>query len=595
MFQRFYELAHCLPQRPAWERLNEGMPTNYDRGLALCFDPAGNWCGVRTYQGNQGVVYRSGPSNGIDFTPCCKLASNTANRIAATVAMCTEAPELNARQREWLSATLANFRTHQDAIWAAVETASAQADIDGKTHRGYVYWADEAMQPVYAWPEISHVLVRRAMESFGDKGGQRKDGCCAVCGRNQIPVYGNYAVLACYNLNNRGSIAGGYEASAAHRNFPVCADCALTIADAFTFANTHLASVMAGQSYLVLPYSNAPKVREELQARLGNHPQRYSLGKAKDLVADELELTDEFSDCGDQLALALIFYQEKNASWRIHAEVQHLLPSRLQALHNAARRIERAADLVVIRKTQAQPVHINAFSFKNFSGNGDKASEETLRSWLTALFAGETIQRAHFLHALVTKLLHTGRHTPDWLHWMTRQAWGLYRYAQDVKLIIHTQQEHPAMSEAIPHSPYGQYIREHAEFFHRPELVVAFLTGCYAATVAAVQRQERGADPFTKKFVGRLLTRQHLQRLYREGHAKLSQYRKLGYVITSLDPDLATAWVSCGEHWQISDDEATFAFTIGYSLAYRIGQLARESAHAHPTADEAILLPPDAV
>lgn len=131
------------------------------------------------------------------------------------------------------------------------------------------------------------------------------------------------------------------------------------------------------------------------------------------------------------------------------------------------------------------------------------------------------------------------------------------------------------MSETIPNSPYGRYALEHADFFRRPELIVAFLTGCYASQVASVQRQERGADPFTKKFIGRLLSRQHLQRLYREGHGKLAQYGKLGYVINGLDPDLANAWVACGDGWAISDEEATFAFTIGYSLAYRIGQLDR--------------------
>lgn len=136
-----------------------------------------------------------------------------------------------------------------------------------------------------------------------------------------------------------------------------------------------------------------------------------------------------------------------------------------------------------------------------------------------------------------------------------------------------TATEADTVQDAIPSSPYGRYVREHLDFFRRPELVVAFLTGCYVAQVASVQRQERGADPFTKKFIGRLLGRAQLQRLYREGHGKLAQYGKLGYVITGLDPDLAAAWVTCGEGWGISDDEATFAFTLGYSLAYRIGQM----------------------
>lgn len=572
MFQRLHELSHCLPERAAWERLNEGMPANYDRGLALCFDSSGKWCGVKTYMGNQGVIYRSGPPNGTDFTPCCKLAGNTGSRLANTVKALIDYSELPSGKRQWLADSLDSFNKNREACWAEVEAKQKEAGVD-KDHRGYVYWADAEMNPVYGWPETKAFMVDQALDAFADKGGVRKQGACAVCGRTKLSVYGNYTVLACYNLNNPGSIAGGFQAHRAHRNFPVCGDCALSVAETYTFAETHLSSSMAGQSYLLLPYSNNPEVREELRARFSQRPDRYQLGK-HDLMADELALTSQFADCGDQLAFALIFYKQQNAAWRVQAEVQQLLPSRLRVLHDAGKAMAHAADLTVEDKKDSKPVHISALTFKNFSSASEDPSAETLRQWLAALFAGQTVDDRHFLHHLVAKLLSTGRSAPDFLHWQTRQAWGLYRYACLTQLIIPDPvTEHLAMSETIPNSVYGRYVLQHADFFCRPELVVAFLTGCYASQVASVQRQERSADPFTKKFIGRLLTRQHLQRLYREGHSKLAQYGKLGYVITGLDPDLANAWVVCGEGWGISDEQATFAFTIGYSLAYRIGQL----------------------
>ncbi len=574
MFQRLHELSLCLPERAAWERLNEGMPAHYDRGLALCFGPDGEWHGVKTYQGHQGVIYRSGPSNGTDFTPCCKLASNTASRLASAVKAFVDYSKLPGNKRQWLADSLASFNANRDTFWKEVETRQKEAGIDGKEHRGYVYWANESMEPVYAWPETQTFLVDQVLEAFADKGGIREQGSCAVCGQTGIKIYGNYAVLACYNLNNPGSIAGGFQAHRAHRNFPVCGDCALAIAETFTFAETHLSSSMVGQSYLILPYSNNPEVREELRDRLGQHPDRYQLGKARDLVAEELALTDEFADYGDQLAFALIFFKQQNAAWRVQGEIQQLLPSRLHTLRDAGRAVARAADLTVEDKKESKPVHITALTFKNFSSASEKASADTVRNWLAALFAGQSVDYHHFLHCLVAKLIDTGKRNTDLLHWMTRQAWGLYRYARLTQLIMtDSMMEHPAMSATIPNSAYGRYVQEHSDFFRRPELVVAFLTGCYASQVASVQRQERGADPFTKKFIGRLLSRPHLQRLYREGHSKLAQYGKLGYVITGLDPDLANAWVACGDDWAISGEEATFAFTIGYSLAYRINQL----------------------
>ena len=575
MFQRLYELSHCLPARAAWERLNEAMPDLYDRGLAMTFDDQGAWTGVKTIHGNDGVVYRSGPPNGTDLTPCCKLAKDTANRLLKAINNLSEYEDLPDQKRAWLQSCAQYFDDHKEAIWAEVTAKEKQAGIDGKEHRGYVFLAcDAGIEAVYGWPEAKESLVQSALEPFA-KGGKR-EGHCSVCSQPAHAVYGNFSVLACYNLDKPGSIAGGFQKERAHLNLPVCGECAVALAEAFTFAEIYLTSSMAGQTYMILPYANAPDAREELFESLREHPDRYRLGTVRDLVAEELALVDEFADRGDQLAFALIFFKAENAAWRVQAEVQQLLPSRLRALNQAARQLTQAEDLATEDKdkTRIKPFLISAQTFKHFSGSAEKPSADTLRAWLVALFAGHAIDDRHFLHHLVSKIINTGKSKPDFFPWTVRQAWGLYRYARLTGLIEpdSTAQE-TVMQEAVPNSAYGRYVKAHQDFFCKPELVVAFLTGCYASQVASVQRKERGSDPFTKKFVGRLLARQHLRRLYREGHDKLAQYGKLGYVAAGLDPDLAQAWVACGKHWSINDEEATFAFTIGYSLAYRIHQL----------------------
>ncbi len=602
MFQRLYELSQCLPQRADWERLNEGMPTNYDRGLALCFGANGEWIGVKTRIGNDGVVYRSGPSKGTNFTPCYTLSKSTPDRLLRTIQTFIDYPDLSMEKRQWLIDSLTTFQSKQTDIWAEVEIKRKDVESDDKKHLAYVYWADVEMTPVYSWLEVRAFMLDSVLKSFAEKDKKRSErhaGTCAICGQSDVTVYGNYSVLACYNLNNPGSIAGGFSAKQAHRNFPVCGECAIAISDAITFVETNLSSSLTGQfltrngskkikelTYFILPYSNNIEVRTQMRGRLENNHDRYRLNKVQDLVSDEFALISEFSNCGDQLAFSLVFFEKDNASWKIKAEVQQLLPSRLQVLHESARKISKAADLIVETKTELKPVNIGALTFKNFSSASDNASDDTLRSWLTALFSGQAIDQQHFIRCLVGKLLDTGKRNVDLLHWMTRHAWGLYRYALLTELVVlNSNQEHPAMSEIIPNSAYGRYIKEHADFFRRPELIVAFLTGCYASTVTSVQRKERGAEPFAKKFIGRLLTQSQLKRLYREGHSKLAQYGKLAYVITGLDPDLATAWVACGEQWGINDEETTFAFTIGYSLAYRIKKLDGE-AEADDIEDE---------
>jgi CRISPR-associated protein Csh1 len=331
---------------------------------------------------------------------------------------------------------------------------------------------------------------------------------------------------------------------------------------------------------MILPYTNSAEVREELRLSLLKHPDHYQLSQGHDLIAEEFDLLRDFGHRGDQLAFSLIFFEKENAAWRIQAEIQEVLPSRMNALYKAGKIIEKAQDLSPETKIKSEGLRITANTFKQFAGIRKPTSAHTLRAWLAALFEGRTINYRHFLHQLVNSLISTGKSKPDSLCWMTRQAWGLYRYARQVHLISppNAAMEADIMQEIIPHSAYGRYIQEHSDFFCRPEMITAFLTGCYAAQVIAVQRKERNAAPFAKKFIGRLLSRQQLKRLYREGHSKLAQYDKLGYVIKGLDPDLATAWVVCGDGWNISDEETTFTFTIGYSLAYRIGQLFQEES-----------------
>ncbi len=579
MFQRLYDLSHFLSssEQEPWQRINEGMPAEYNRGFALCFSKEGEWQGVETIYKNENIwhgdiVYRFGSPNGTDYTPCCRMTkpAKTVNRLLKATEKLVGYSELPNNKKQYLEASIQYFKSHKDEIRQQIEAKLKSEELEIKC--GYLYWVVDS-KPVYEWQEAKAFLQQQFLIPFA-KGGTRI-GTCSVCGQQELKVYGNVSIVACYNLDKPGNIAGGFKDKEAHRNFPVCQNCAFSIAQAFSFAENHFTSSMAGQTYMVLPYTADEEIYEQLHETIKAHPERYQLSKTTDLVCEEIELVDEFGKQGKQIALAVIFFQKEQAFWRIQAEIQQLLPNRLHELHEAAEKIAHAEDLF---GKDDKPLQISAWTFKTFSGTSEKKSANTLRVWLVALFEKHPIDYKVFLHKLVSRMINMGKADSDKLGWITRQAWGLYRYALETQLIkLDNIQGEINMPKAIPESSYGEYIKEHSEFFHRQEIVAAFLTGCYASVVAFVQHKKRNATPFTKKFIGRLLSKEQLQSIYREGHTKLTQYRKLGYVFKKegkgLDPDLANAWVACGEQWNISDEEATFVFTIGYSLEYRIHQL----------------------
>ena len=135
---------------------------------------------------------------------------------------------------------------------------------------------------------------------------------------------------------------------------------------------------------------------------------------------------------------------------------------------------------------------------------------------------------------------------------------------------------------------YGRFMAEHQDFFDRPEKKVAFLTGCYVDTVCYIQRKPEhlGNDPFFRKVRGLKMDQKRLQKIYPEARDKLHQYDSLGLVVTTLDPQLAQAWIDCGDRWDLSDDEGTFAFTLGVSLARKVRGAKDSDTSPHATDED---------
>ena len=560
--------------------VNEGMPANYDRGLAICFDDFGKYIGVRVKMGNRDVVYRPGPSNnGPPLTPSAKLSDKLEKKIDFIFQVSESLSHLdsssNEEWKEWLTRVPWKDEQIQQQVAAEVSKTAEEAGCgekleSGRTRSGYMFparFVNGDIQPLFKTQQAKDYMIQETVKVWSKESEQAR---CSICNSSDTKVFGNFSELKSYSLDKPGSIVGGFQSAVSPRNFPVCSNCSFSLTAAIRYVFDHLQGNMAGESYLILPFSSSLEIRKLLREELEKRPERFSISSRTDLLAASEEefvqlMLDE--NLKEQLAFSLIFFAEKQKSWRILGEVHQVLPGRMREIQWAIRRVRSDS---MLEGKDGQPLNITSHMLREFTGPENKKSGEMLRSWLSAIFSGRTSDRSVFLGALVERIMAAGRREPQKLAWITRQAWGIYLFAREINFIEQRREESMAFEE--PKSSFGQFIKNHNDFFSRTEIATAFLTGCYVSIVCSVQRKERGSDPFSKKFLGRLLTSAALKKLYREGHDKLAQYRKLGYVATTLDPDLAESWVACCNQWRISDEEATFAFTIGYTLAYRIGK-----------------------
>lgn len=581
MFQRLHELAEIIDQgEPTWQKLNEGMPENYTRGLAICFDSSGVFSGVKSWGRHGEVVYRSGPPNGHDLTACSKFGGEPRKtlkrlgRASETIEGLSEGT-----RKSWWSTVGDQLCAAEDGLVETVTSALEEAGTD-QDNRPYLFVAELdglKVSPSFEWPESHLSLTRGFLDSLG-RTTKADAGTCQICGEKDREVFGNYNVLACYNLDKPGFIAGGFDKKNAVKNFPVCSECAVDLSQAIVYANDHLRGWAAGLSYLVIPSTSSGELREYLLEKTEEGYRRLRLEEGRDPLDDSerdlLDIASELAreDKAADLALHFLFFEQEKASWKLTAEVRQVSPSRMAQLQSSARALRRDPLLVGGSEKEPVPFRLTSQILADLSTTSFKRDQRQLRDWLVALLQGQALERGAFYHTVAGALIARSRKDPKYTESTARRAWAVVRYALMTGLI---EREEGRMRPQTPASCYGAYCAEHPEFFTTDEHVAAFLSGCFANVVCAVQQKARGAKPFAKKFRGRLVDPTLLRRLYHEGRDRLEIYDGVG-LARDLDADLAEALVAVGDDWKVSHDELTLAFTIGLALQYRVRQRAQQ-------------------
>jgi len=444
MFQRFYELSELLDvnRKKTWELLNEGMPENYDRGFAICFDQNG-YTGIKTINGhkgisNEGVVYLSGSSNNsAPLSPCIRLSEKMDRKINFLFE-CTKDIEqdedLPEDWKKWFMATDWNDKKLQKQIVSDIaekvetERVGKEKLPSGKKRSGYAfpaYCKNGEIKPVYELEAAKRVMAEKAQDIWSQEG--KRKGVCSVCG-DMSEVFGNFARLKCYSLDKRGMIVGGHRKTLSHKNFPVCHECAFALSYTINYVQSKLTAAMAGQSYMILPFCSSadPDLKKLILKELEKQPNRFIISKNCDLIAGEEEefvsyLQEE--NLRDQLAFSLIFFKENKKEWKIKAEVQQVLPGRMRILHDARRKIMEEEVLAAKVKDTSTPLAVTAYTFQLFSDAAStKISERNICHWFAAVFEGKTTDRKIFMRQIAYRLITVGHQEPKKLFYYSRNA-----------------------------------------------------------------------------------------------------------------------------------------------------------------------------
>jgi CRISPR-associated protein Csh1 len=566
------------------ERLNQGLPSSYIHGIAICFSPeTGQYLGLRTVEGSENVVYREASgSNGYAVTAVQCLSGKSYSTVAklkrAVADLAQNLPQVEP------SLELINKNYIEETITAELEEKIKELNISVDS-RGYLFVAfykENKIIPLYEFPDIQNRMIQKTLtEQYGkakEYSAISDDKTCSICGTTGRKVYGNFSLLKCYNLDKPGMITGGFSYDETPvRNFPVCEECLTAVSSAKNYVEKYLSFNLCGNSYWLIPEiqvndSTLSKIiLKVMEKRQINSLKTENIIK---ITGDEKEILEELADASqgnDNVSMTMIFYEESNSSWRILAEIPEVLPSRIHTIYKVKHIIEKNPYLQ--NKTKKGGFSFTFKTIKQFAGNDFQTSQKKFLKYIEAVFKGEPISYDSFVNDLATGLMYQSKQNPDLLRFTSRDALASWLFMYHLGII--KKETRYNMKEDMFQSGennYAQFLNNHKDYFDCNEKIVAFLTGCYISKVLDAQQSKLSNSPFFKKLRGLKIDKKRLESLYPEARNKIQQYDAFG-LVKEIDSMLAQKWIECGNQWNISDSETTLAFTLGISLDYQVNNV----------------------
>ena len=260
MYESLRLLGQLKSSGDPFSRITSRMPEHYALGLAVCFSDDGSYAGLAQKRNDGSLAFKKAHSAAsslpIPVTMVSGRPHNTINRLKNTLEQFGNTQELG-EFAEFCQQAFASWKAQEKILNNEIMDTLSAMQRDNESIFLYAAHDDPSLTPLTENEALKQFFTEGYVQgNFGNCGRMacHKDkGVCSVCGQKGVTVYGNFSLIACYNLDKESVIAGGFSPERAADNFPVCADCILDIGDGFKYAQNELTSYLSGFQYMALP------------------------------------------------------------------------------------------------------------------------------------------------------------------------------------------------------------------------------------------------------------------------------------------------------------------------------------------------------
>lgn len=412
------------------------------------------------------------------------------------------------------------------------------------------------------------------------------DMICSMCRTTQAELWGYVSIYNFYtSKTDFAPIAGGMHKELAHRNYPVCPQCASKLKKVRPVVDKYFRFRFCGFDYLLIPeviaanknsqimerildimvaqYDSGPGELLNLKTRLGE----LKLGERKKMIdAYSKEVFDYLAETENTASYTMLFYAAKNAEFKILLTIENVFPSQFREIYDAKAKAEAHEEFQNLSGKEKGELYDLEFRFDTLreffpiddriEGDFSKAFLETTRS----IFTQKQLSFSNLLQRIMAKIRRKFSNDQNF-ELTTRKAFLLLKFMSYLGILNATTNK--TNKEGAMTGKFADFFEEHEEFIDSSAKQCVFMTGVLTQRLINIQLSDRNSSPFRKRLNSMKLNPDLVYRIFTEAKEKLEQYGKNYY--REFEQDIAELMVKGGIE-QLSNDEISFFFTLGMTL-----------------------------
>lgn len=542
-------------------------------------------------------LYRQGSPRGTDYTPTARLVEvdkTFVNKIMLWFTNSLKNQELTESQQNQLVEISNCLKENQKSIINNLKTITKnyfQANENGIiTLKLIIDNKEKYIGEIPVFIELFKKEFSKKLHyspTFKVHAISTKNPVCSVCMKQKDEVYGFVNTFNFYTVDKPGFVSGGFDRSAAWKNYPVCFECALLLEEGKQYLEKNLLFQFYGMKYYLVPnfleskgdQKETLEIIEEYKRDIDSNI-KINKKYGNLLTESENEILDILAQQENYLNYNFMFFEKVKSAFRILLLIEDILPSRIRKLFEAKNFVDnltrQLSDSLNLKERK-----LSHFTFENIWCFFPKTRMLDLNKYfleiVNNIFTNKKISYPFIMDYLIKKIQEDFRNGYSTLT-STIKAFQLLLYLNELDLLNNFKKEDSAKMKETNFDKFfsnntkldldekiDDFFNHFQDFFNTEAKKAVFLEGVLADFLLKIQYSERGSDPFRTRLQGLKMDENLIKRLLPEIQNKLEEYGKNYY--KKLEEIISKYMIEAGNQWQITNNDISFYFILGMNLS----------------------------